>query len=542
MRSDPAPAAGLASDRRQRSTGPLLAVLGTCFLMVMMDNTILNVALETIQRELGASTSQLQWAVDSYIVVYAALMFTAGVLADRWGRRRTLAIGLVLFAVASAFAATADSPTALIVWRALMGIGGAVVPPATLAIIKESVPRERQGAAMGVWSAIGGLSVAFGPILGGILLEQFWWGSVFLINVPLALVCAVLLMVLARESRSTIVVPPDLPGILLSMAAVGTLVYGVIRAGDDGRWLALPAAGPIALGVLLLVALVAVERRTRHPALDVALFRNRSFAAGTAAISGAFFALTGGTFLLVFYVQLVLDRSPLGLGLLLLPVAVGSVVSAVGSAWAVSRVGYRVAVTSGLVLLIAALAGMLGLDRTSSVLGLEIALLLAGLGMGLTMGATTALAMSAVSAERAGVGSAVNNTLRQVGAALGVAATGSVLSVTYRDLVIPRLAAVPPDLRADAADSLSATSVLLERLRPALGPEPYAEAVQSAQDAFVEAMHTALWMGIAVLVVCAVLAAIWAPGRRTAADADVPRAETDSPGAVPAAVDTDVTA
>ncbi|MGA5304204.1 MFS transporter [Nucisporomicrobium flavum] len=495
------------------TTGPkqqqslLLVVVGACFLMVMMDNTILNVALQAIQRDLHADNSQLQWAVDAYILVYASLMFTAGVIADRWGRRRTLAVGLVIFAVASALSASAGTPGSLILWRAVMGIGGAVVPPATLAIIKNAVPEDEQGRAMGVWAALGGLSVAFGPILGGALLERFWWGSVFLINVPVAALCVALLFVTARESRSAAEFHLDLPGLLLSTAAIGAVVYGVIRAGEDNDWFAPASAGMILLGTLLVVALVVVERRTAHPVLDVNLFRSAPFAGGTTAVSLAFFALTGGTFLLVFHVQLVLGHSPLELGLILLPVAVGSVCSAVSSAGVVRRWGFRRTVTAGLLLLALSFAGLLLATQTSPLWELEVSLLVAGLGMGFVMGATTALAMTAVPADKAGVGGAVNNTLRQVGAALGVAVMGSVLSMAYRDHASAVLDALPAHLRGQAGDSLGATLFVLTE-----GRQAPARAVQ-AQGAFVDAMHITLWVGIGVLLLGAVTTLAWVPNR-----------------------------
>ncbi|MET7969061.1 MFS transporter [Micromonospora sp. NPDC005305] len=502
---------------RSERQGLLLVVVGACFLMVMMDNTILNVALQAIQRDLRADNSQLQWAVDSYILVYASLMFTAGVIADRWGRRRTLAVGLAVFAVASAFSAFADSPDALILWRAVMGIGGAVVPPATLAIIKHAVPEDEHGKAMGIWAALGGLSVAFGPILGGALLERFWWGSVFLINVPVAAACLALLFVVARESRSTARFHLDLPGLLLSTAAIAAIVYGVIRAGEDNDWFAPASAGMVALGLALTVVLILVERRTAHPVLDVSLFRSAPFAGGTTAVSLAFFALTGGTFLLVFYVQLVLDHTPLELGLILLPVAVGSVLSAVTSAGMVRRYGFRLTVSGGLVLLAVSFGGLLLATATSPLWRLEVSLLVAGLGMGFVMGATTTLAMSAVPTQKAGVGGAVNNTVRQVGAALGVAVMGSVLSMAYRDRAAEVLDALPPGQRERAGDSLGATLFALGGRSPA-GGAPGAEALalaDRARDAFVDAMHVTLGVGIAVLLVGALLVLVWVPSRLT---------------------------
>ncbi|GAA2624205.1 MFS transporter [Paractinoplanes durhamensis] len=494
--------------------GLLLVVVGACFLMVMMDNTILNVALQAIQEGLNANNSQLQWALDSYILVYASLMFTAGVIADRWGRRRTLAIGLVIFAVASGFAAWADSPGSLILWRSIMGIGGAVVPPATLAIIKNAIPEKDQGRAMGIWAALGGLSVAFGPILGGVLLQHFWWGSVFLINVPVAVICVALLFVTVRESRSDAEFHLDLPGLLLSTAAIGAVVYGVIRAGEKNDWFAPASAGMIALGLLVVVVLILVERRTAHPVLDVQLFRSPAFAGGTSAISLAFFALTGGTFLLVFYVQLVLGHSPLELGLILLPVAFGSVFSAVGSAAAVRRLGFRITVTTGLLLLALSFVGLLLATATSPLWQLEVSLFVAGLGMGFVMGATTSLAMSAVPAQKAGVGGAVNNTVRQVGAALGVAIMGSVLSIAYRDRATDVLNVLPEQIRDRAGDSLGGTLLALGGKSPELAAQ--------ARDAYVGAMHVTLWAAIGVLLAGAVATLIWVPARvTTAADAPV---------------------
>ncbi|MDI2036492.1 MFS transporter [Paenarthrobacter nitroguajacolicus] len=499
----------------KRPTGLLLLAMGACFLMVMMDNTILNVALRDIQLDLSASTAQLQWAVDSYILVYAAMMFTAGVLADRFGRRRLLAIGLLIFAVASAFSAWAATPEQLIFWRAVMGLGGAVVPPATLAIIKDGITEEDQAKALGIWAALGGLSVAFGPILGGLLLTSFWWGSVFLINLPIAAACLVLLYVVAPESKGPTKRALDIPGLVLAAAATTALVYGVIEAGSSGKWVEVNSGGFIALGLALIPVLVAVERKTKAPALDVALFRRAAFSAGTLAISLAFFALTGGTFLLVFFVQLVLGKTPLELGLLLLPVAAGSVASALGSAALVRFMGFKLTITFGLLALAAALAAFLLMDAHTSIFLLESGLFVAGLGMGSVMGSTTTLVMSAVDAEKAGVGSAVNNTLRQLGAALGVAALGSVLSTAYKSQLGAALAFLPPELQAKGEDSLGATMFVLEQASGSFAgdAEAFQKALIQAQTAFVDAMHTTFVVGIVVLLLGSLIAAIWVPGR-----------------------------
>lgn len=511
-----------ASPSQGARRGLVLAVLGTCFLVVMMDNTILNVALQTIQADLGATNSELQWAVDSYILVYAAIMFSAGVLADRYGRRRVLVIGLGIFAVASALSAFSSSPEELILWRAVMGLGGAVVPPTTLAIIRDVFPREEHARAMGVWAAVGGLSVAFGPILGGMLLEGLHWGSVFLVNVPIVAVCVLLIRRRVPESRAARRARLDLGGVALSMIGTVALVYGVIHGGQTNDWLSAGAVGAIVGGLLVLAALVLYERGREDPALDVTLFRSRAFTAGTISISLSFFALTGGTFLLVFYVQLVRGFSPLELGLVLLPVAIGSVAAAISSAAIVVRRGPRFAVVAGLLALLASFLGLAFIDGATPLALLEIALLGAGLGMGVVMGTTTPLVMSAVAEDKSGAGAAVNNTLRQIGAALGVAVVGSVYSVTYGERIGPVLDPLTPPLPAQAGDSLGGTVLALEQVQAP------AAIIEQARDAFVGSMHTTVLVAVGVLAVGAVLAQLWLPGRR-AAEVELSRATAHLP-------------
>ncbi len=497
----------------------VLAVLGCCFLVVMMDNTILNVALRSIQQSLSASNAQLQWAVDSYILVYAALMFSAGVLADRVGRRRVLIGGLVLFAAASALSGFADSPEQLITWRAVMGVGGAVVPPTTLALIKDAFPASEQGRAMATWSALGGVSVAFGPILGGFLLEHFWWGSVFLINVPVAFGCVVVILLAVPESRVAGNRSFDVPGVLLSISGTAALVYGVIRAGELNQFWLLSTGGMVGLGLGLLALLVLVESRLASPALDVRLFRNGAFSASTLSVSIAFLALTGGTFLLVFYLQLVRGYSPLGLGLVLLPVAFGSVASAVASSGLVRRSGPRLVVVLGLLLLAASMLGLNWVVADTPLWFLEVLLLSAGLGMGFVMATTTPLAMSVVDTHQAAMGAAVNNTIRQIGAALGVAVLGSLHSVWYR-ADLGRVADVfPPALREDASGSLGGTMLLVERqlADPAAATNGFdgvaAGVLTQARSAFLSAMHGTVLVAAAILLVGAVVALIWIPRR-----------------------------
>lgn len=314
-----------------RRRGLVIALLGVFLLVVMMDNTIVNVALRSIQEELGASNAQLQWSVDSCMLSYAAIMFPAGILADRYGRKRVLLAGLLIFAVASGFSAFASEPEQFIFWRAIMGCGGAVVPPATLSLIREIFPPGERAKAMGIWSAIGGSSAAFGPVIGGLLLEWFWWGSVFLINLPIVTVAGLLALWAVPESRARGHRPLDAAGIVLSILGTGSLVYGVIRGGETASWWAWGSAGMIAAGVVCLAVFVVFESRHPSPTIDVSLFRNRAFASGTLSVSLAFLTLTGGTYLLVFYSLLIRGDSALQFGLILMPVAIGSICAALGA-------------------------------------------------------------------------------------------------------------------------------------------------------------------------------------------------------------------
>ncbi|MFJ2650488.1 DHA2 family efflux MFS transporter permease subunit [Streptomyces sp. NPDC087420] len=516
----------------QVNRGLVMAVLGGCFLVVMMDNTILNVALQTLQTELGASNAELQWALDSYILFYAALMFSAGILADAFGRRRVLLIGLVVFGVASGFAAWADTPDQLIFWRAVMGVGGAVVPPATLAVINDIFPREERGKAIGIWSALGGLSIALGPIIGGFLLNHFWWGSVFLINVPVVVGCAVLLLLILPESRAAAKPQLDLPGVLLSIVGIGALIYGVIRGGDTNHWTSPEVLGSILGGVALLALFIRFESRAALPALDVKLLRNKAFAAGTASLALSFFALTGGTFLMVFYIQGVRGYSPLELGLILLPVAVGTVVSATQSNTLAGKFGPKATVTGGLLLLALAFTWQAWVKADTALWLFEINLGLSGLGLGLVMGTSTTVTMAVVAPEKAGVGAAVNNTLRQVGAALGVAVLGSVLSVRYRDELGAATDVLPPDLRESASESLGGTLTVAQRIQESgtAGSAPVKEALPhllgAAQDSYMAAMHFSFAIAASALAVAAVVAAVWLPGRA----GDSAAGETEGPG------------
>jgi MFS transporter, DHA2 family, multidrug resistance protein len=489
----------------------ILGVLVTSLLVVVLDNTILNVALPTIEKTLHASQSQQEWIVDSYTLVFAGLLFTYGVLADRWGRKRTLALGLVIFGLGSVASAFATSPEMLIGTRALMGIGGGGVLPSTLSIITNVFDPAERGRAIGVWAGFSGLAVAIGPITGGALLEHFWWGSVFLINVPIVVIGVTAIALIVPESKDPHPQRIDLLGVLLSIAGLVSLVYGIIKGGQHGHWGEPVVLGTIIAGIILIAVFVLLERRSDHPSLDVGLFRNPAFSAACSAITLSFFALFGVTFYLTFYLQFARGYTPLQAGTRLLPVAIAILVFAPRSAKMVKRFGAKAVCTTGLLLVTTAFLSYQLLDVHTSIWVLEGLLLVQGIGMANVMAPATESIMSTLPRERAGAGSAVNNTVRQVGGALGVAILGSILSAAYRGAVTPHLAPLPKGVRDVAAESLGATLPVLHQLEPSAQT---AAMVEQAKTAFVHAMHVTSLACATAVFLGAVIVALWLPGRR----------------------------
>ncbi|WP_432050926.1 MFS transporter [Verrucosispora sp. NA02020] len=492
----------------------ILAVLVISLLVVVLDNTILNVALRTLAdpvHGLGATQGELEWSINSYTLVFAGLLFTFGVWGDRAGRRRMLLVGLVLFGLASLLSAYAQSPTQLIAARALMGVGGAAIMPATLSIISNVFdPRER-GRAIGIWAGAVGLAVAIGPVLGGLLLEHFWWGSVFLINVPVTALGVVLVALLVPESRDPAPGRVDVVGVLLSVVGLVTLTFGIIDGGEHG--FGRPLVWATILGGLAVLAwFVAYERRSSHPSLDVRLFRVPRFAAPVAMIGLVFFAAMGVMFFSSFYLQLVRGYSPLQTGLLFLPFAVAQLVFAPRSATMVRRYGARAVSAVGLLLTTVSLGAFAFVDATTPIWVVLVVFFLQGTGMANIMPPATESIMSALPREKAGVGSAVSNTIRQVAAALGVAVIGSVLAAGYRTGIAPTVADLPAEARAAAGESISGAYGVAGQLGPAAP-----QVIAAADDAFVSAMHLSAVLAALVAAAGVAVALRWMPGRAAAA-------------------------
>jgi len=493
------------------------AILGTlvlALLVVVLDNSILNVAMKTIATPaptgLGATQSDLEWAINSYTLVFAGLLFTAGLLGDRFGRKWTLLAGMLVFGLGSLLSALAASPGELITYRAVMGLGGAFVMPATLAIIMNVFERHEQPKAIGIWAGAVGLAIAIGPITGGLLIEHFWWGSVFLVNVPIVAVALVAMALLVPDSKDPNPGRLDPVGVLLSIIGLVALIYGIIKGGELADFTAPAAWGPTLLGVVALAAFVVFEKRTSHPALDISWFRNKVFSASIVVVGVVFFALMGVSFFGVFYTQSVRGYSALQAGLLMLPLAVAQLLFAPRARLVVDRFGVRATCAGGMALIVLGFVGYVFLGATTPIWVLVVLGFLMGAGMAHVMPPVTVAIMGALPREKAGAGSALNNTFRQVGGSLGVAVLGAVLSTVYRDGMADKLAALPAPLRDKAGESLEATMAIAEKTHNAalIGP---------AHDSFLHAMHVVAGLSAGITAVGAVLALLLLPGRAPAA-------------------------
>ncbi|MFC9634728.1 MFS transporter [Streptomyces mirabilis] len=506
------------SEAVHRRRWAILTVLCFSLLVVMLDNSILNVATKTIAQPaptgLGSTQSQLEWAINSYTLVFAGLLFTAGLLGDRLGRKKVLLFGMLVFGAGSALSALSDSSGQLITFRAVMGFGGAFILPATLAIIMNVFERDEQPKAIGIWTSVVGFAIALGPITGGILLQHFWWGSVFLVNVPIVVVAAVAMVAIVPDSKNPKPGKLDPVGVVLSILALVSLIYGIIKGGQEGGFTGAQSWGPIIAGLAVLGVFVVYERSSDHPALDVTWFRNRQFSASVAAIGLVFFALTGVTFFSVFYNQSVRGYSVLQSGLLVLPLAASQMFFAPRARLVVNRFGARAVCATGLVLTAVAFAGFLLLGQDTPIWVLEVLFFLMGTGMAHVMPPATVMIMSSLPREKAGSGSAVNNTFRQVGGALGVAVLGALLSATYRSGIDDHLGVLPASDRQAAGESVEATLAVAEKL----GPTGKA-LVQPAHDAFIHAMHITAIGSAAVALVGAVVVLLFLP-RKAAAVVD----------------------
>jgi len=516
-----------------------LAVIDVCLLVVTMDNTILNVALPTISRQLGASGSQLQWMVDAYIVVFAGLLLTAGTLGDRLGRRRMLLAGLSVFGLASAATVFVSNPDQLIVIRGVMGLGGALLMPATLSLITNLFSEKERPRAIATWAAVSGVGMVLGPIVGGLLLESFSWNAVFLVNLPIVAVGLAGTVLLMPESRDAHPDRLDPVGAVLSIAGLATLVFGIIEAPGAG-WTAPETFLRVGVGLGLLVAFGLWELHNTTPMFDIRLFARPGFGPTSFAETVAHFALVGGMFALTQYLQFVWGQRPLQAGLSMLPVAFGVVAGSMAATKLMPRIATKYLIVAGMVGISVSLALISRLTVDSPYVAFAAVLSFMSLGMGLAMAPATDAIMGAVGKARAGVGSATNDTTRELGSAMGVAVFGSIVSSGYRDALVPRLASLPgglaglpPGIGHAVRDSIGAAVVAVGALPGDTG----ATVVAAAREAFVSGMSSATLIGAAVVAVGAVIVLMWMPGRARAsagAEAESAAAESAALGAEPA--------
>ncbi len=491
----------------------ILSVLCLSLVMVVVANSSLNVAIPALSRELGASSSELQWIIDAYAIVFAGLLLFAGALGDRFGRKGAMQIGLVLFGLGTTVATLADSPGQLIACRAAMGVGAAFVMPGTLSILATVFPAQERAKAIAIWAAFAGAGGALGLLLSGFLLDHFWWGSIFFINIPLVIVALASGALILPTSRDPSQARFDVPGAVLSILGLGSLIYSIIEGPEKG-WLTAETLGLMAVSVAIITVFIVWERRCAHPMLDLSLFSNRSFTVGCSTIFLGFMAMLGMFFVVSQYLQSVQGHSPFNTGVRLLPFTLAMMVAAPRSAALVERLGARRVVTTGLIFNAVGLAILGTLAADSSYLHFMAGGIMMGAGMGLTMPPSTGAIMTSLPLGKAGVGSAVNDTTREVGIAVGVAVIGSIVSSRYRSSLgdLDRFG-VPAEVSAAAREGVS-RAVLAAGQLPDSVPGGR-ELVEAARSAFMDGMHAAMFAAAAITVVAAVLASRFMPDRPT---------------------------
>lgn len=522
--SHPAKDGGVAVIGRRRLCALITVALAVT--LIVMDGSIVNVALPTLVRALGgASNSQLQWIVDAYILVFATLLLTMGNAADRFGRRRLLVLGVAVFGVTSVGAAFAGTPGALVGWRAAMGVGAAMVFPATLAILTHAFPEPRlRRLAIGVWAGCSGIGVAIGPVVGGWMLRHFDWGAIFLINVPLVAGIALGALLSIDESREADRAPLDVRGNLLAITGILVLVWSFIEAPERG-WNSAVILGSAAGAVLLLALFVRHESRTAHPMLDLRLVGSRACASAVLAIGAAFFGLFGFVFMVTQYFQFVRGHDALEAGLRTLPFAGAIVLGALVAAWSARRCSPGASCGIGLLLMSAGFAWVV-VDRIDTPYAVLVGqMLLLGTGLGIVSATATEVVMGSISSDRLGLASSLNDTARELGGTLGVAAMGSVFNAVYRADVTAAFAGSPLPAEAQSAirQSLGVAMSVAERVGQVAGAAAESKVRGPVFDAFIAGFHASSLVAAALALVAA--AAVFLAMPRHLSSVSAPREE-----------------
>jgi EmrB/QacA subfamily drug resistance transporter len=463
-----------------------------------LQNTITNVALPTLQEEFEASATELQWFVNSYILVYAGFLLVMGAVGDKYGRAKWLNIGLVIFAIGSVAAAFVADGGSFIVTQVIMGFGAAVLTPATLAIIIDVFPKEERARAIGIWAALAGLGIGVGPLVGGALLEVFWYGSVFLINLPIVIGAIVAGRFLVPDSRNDDAPPIDVVGALLSFGAISAVVYALV-AGPDQGWLKPWVLTALIGGAVLVILFVRHEQTAASPLLSMEFFRDRGFTAGVIAISMTMFAAFAAIFLITQVLQIVQERSALEAGLIMTPLAFALAAGSAVAPRLVEQLGARVVVVSGLIIMAVGM-GFQGLWRVDSAVGsVVLTTLVLAFGAGIILAPATELLMRAVPDTQSGVGSGLSTVTRQVGGAIGIAMLASVQDAAYNRRVEDQLVGAPEDIIQAATESVAGAHQIAVEIGGTEGPALLA----IANEAFVDAMAIAVFIGAGFLLITA---------------------------------------
>jgi EmrB/QacA subfamily drug resistance transporter len=537
----PAPAGGRPNAKwpdghpRRRQ---ILLVLCLSLLVVVIDNTILNTALPTLARTLHAGTSGLQWIADAYTLCFAALLIPAGALGDRYGRKLSLLGGLTVFALGSTLAAFAGGTGTLITARVVMGLGAAFVMPATLSILNSVFPPRERPQAIAAWSAVAGVGIVIGPTLGGLLLSHFWWGSVFLINVPLVAVALAGVLLTVPETAEPSGHRLDILGTLLVAGSLFLLVDAIIEAPTRG-WTGPVTLAEAAAGLAVLAGFAWWELRIPHPLIDLRVFRSRAFSAAAGSVTVIFFALFGSLFVLTQYLQLVHGYSPLSAGVRALPFALAMAAVSPVSPMLAQRLGARVIIPAGIAMMGAGLLDLSTAQVHTAYPPLAVAVAIMGAGMGLVMAPASTTIMTTVPAHQAGAGSAINDTIREVGGALGIAIVGSLAAGVYSSKLGSALSSahVPHAVSHVATGSVAAADIVARHVGGAQG----AALAAAAHSAFVTAMADGMRVAAAVALVAAI-AAVFALPRRSRLAAPPAAAEPVAAAEPAAAAKTSATA
>ncbi len=499
------------SETIHRRRWSILSVLCLSLILVVLGNSVLNVAIPTLGPALNASTSDLQWIVDAYALVFGGLLLVMGALGDRFGRRGALQAGLAIVGISSVAATFADSVRTLIIFRALMGFGASLVMPATLSILTHVFPPEERGKALGIWAAFAGIGGAIGPVVGGALLESFNWPSIFWLNVPVVIIAMVAGFFLVPTSRDPNQTRLDPVGSILSIIALASLLFAIIEGPSKG-WSSVEVIGGFILAAVSWPAFILWELRSKHPMLPMRFFASRGFSMGNLALGLSFFVMFAFFFIMTQYLQFLRGYSPLDAGIRTLPLAAGLILAAPRSDKLVRLVGTPRAVTIGILLVAVAFAGLSFVNMTTPYWALGLGFLGLGLGMGLAMAPSTTLIMDSIPAHKAGVGSAMNDTSREVGGAFGIAILGSIFNGVYKSkLSIPESLALGAERHP--GDSII-NALIIGRGAGADG----AALVASAQAAFIDAVQVAYLTGAAVALGAALLVFFLMP-RRAVRDA-----------------------